>query len=135
MIREHSACSVLVGGVVSGWRLRGESLHGRSPWVSGHELAQDVHGVLAVLAGGVDVAADVESALGDVVAGQAAGDLLLGVQGMDAAPGLVPQRHEHANRNHVKSLLNGGVPGMGHSAQRAALALARPVLQEQASCG
>jgi len=46
---------------------------------------QDVHGVLAVLAGGVDVAADVQAVLGDVVAGQAPGDLLLGFQGPDAA--------------------------------------------------
>jgi hypothetical protein len=46
---------------------------------------QDVHGVLAVLAGGVDVAADVEAVLGGVVAGQAAGDLLLGLQRADAA--------------------------------------------------
>jgi hypothetical protein len=46
---------------------------------------QDVHGVLAVLAGGVDVAADVEAVLGDVVAGQAAGDLLLGFERADAA--------------------------------------------------
>jgi hypothetical protein len=46
---------------------------------------QDVHGVAAVLAGGVDVAADVEAVLGDVVAGQAAGDLLLGLERADAA--------------------------------------------------
>jgi len=46
---------------------------------------QDVHGVLAVLAGGVDVAADIEAVLGDVVAGQAAGNLLLGFQRPDAA--------------------------------------------------
>jgi hypothetical protein len=46
---------------------------------------QDVHGVVSVLAGGVDVAADVEAVLGDVVAGQAAGDLLLGFQRADAA--------------------------------------------------
>ena len=46
---------------------------------------QDVHGVLAMLAGGVDVAADVEAVLGDVVAGQAAGDLLLSLQRADAA--------------------------------------------------
>jgi hypothetical protein len=38
-----------------------------------------------VLAGGVDVAADVEPVLGDVVAGQAAGDFLLGFQRADAA--------------------------------------------------
>jgi hypothetical protein len=50
-----------------------------------HEVVQDVHGVLAVLAGGVDVAADVEPVLGDVVAGEAAGDFLLGFQGADAA--------------------------------------------------
>jgi hypothetical protein len=46
---------------------------------------QDVHGVAAVLAGGVDVAADVEAVLGDVVAGQAARYLLLGFQRADAA--------------------------------------------------
>ena len=46
---------------------------------------QDVHGVLAVLAGGVDVASDVEAVLGNVVAGQAAGDFLLGLEGADAA--------------------------------------------------
>jgi len=46
---------------------------------------QDVHGVLAVLARGVDVTADIEAVLGDVVAGQAAGDLLLGFQRADAA--------------------------------------------------
>ncbi|MGE5292159.1 MAG: hypothetical protein ACM3ML_34235 [Micromonosporaceae bacterium] len=46
---------------------------------------QDREGVLAVLAGGVDVAADVEAVLGDVVAGQAAGDLLLGLQRADTA--------------------------------------------------
>jgi hypothetical protein len=46
---------------------------------------QDVHGVLAVLAGGVDVAAGIEAVLGDVVAGQAAGNLLLGFQWPDAA--------------------------------------------------
>ena len=46
---------------------------------------QDVHGVLAVLAGGVDVAADIEAILGDVVAGQAAGDLLLCFQRPDSS--------------------------------------------------
>ena len=46
---------------------------------------QDVDGVLAVLAGGVDVTADVEPVLGDVVAGQAAGDFLLCFQGAYAA--------------------------------------------------
>jgi len=38
-----------------------------------------------VLAGGVDVAADVEAVLGGVVAGEAAGDFLLGFEGADAA--------------------------------------------------
>jgi len=46
---------------------------------------QDVHGVLAVLAGGVDVAAGIEAVLGDIVAGQAAGYLLLGLQRADSA--------------------------------------------------
>jgi len=46
---------------------------------------QDVYGVAAVLAGGVDVTADVEPVLGDVVAGQAAGDFLLGFQGPDSS--------------------------------------------------
>jgi len=45
---------------------------------------QDVKGVEAVLARGVDVAADVEPVLGDVVAGQAAGYLLLGLRRADA---------------------------------------------------
>jgi hypothetical protein len=47
------------------------------PGPAEHEVVQ---GVAAVLAGGVDVAADVEAVLGDVVAGQAAGYLLLGFQ-------------------------------------------------------
>jgi hypothetical protein len=38
-----------------------------------------------VLAGGVDVAADVQAVLGGVLAGQAAGDLLLGLQGAHSA--------------------------------------------------
>jgi integrase len=46
---------------------------------------QDFHRVLPVLAGGVDAASDVGAVLGDVVAGQAAGDLLLGFQRADAA--------------------------------------------------
>ena len=44
-------------------------------------------GAEAVFPGGVDVASDVEPVLGDVVAGEAAGDLLLGFQGADASPG------------------------------------------------
>ena len=53
--------------------------------MSEHELFQDFEGTEAVFPGGVDVAADVEAVLGDVVAGQAAGDLLLGFQRADAA--------------------------------------------------
>ena len=59
----------------------------RLPMGAEHELVEDVHGAEAVLAGGVDVAADVEAVLGDVVAGQAAGDFLLGFQGADPAVG------------------------------------------------
>jgi hypothetical protein len=53
--------------------------------VAGHHIAQDGEDVLAVLAGGVDAAADIEPGLGGVVAGELAGDLLLGPQGPDAA--------------------------------------------------
>jgi hypothetical protein len=38
-----------------------------------------------VLAGGVDVAADVQAVLGGVFAGEAAGDFLLGLERADAA--------------------------------------------------
>ena len=69
-----------------GWLgLRGECLCRGSPGPAEHEVVQDVQGVLAVLARGVDVAPDVEAVLGDVVAGQAAGDFLLCFQGADAA--------------------------------------------------
>ena len=53
--------------------------------MSEHELLQDLEGAEAVFPGGVDVAADVEAVLGDVVAGEAAGDFLLCFQGADAA--------------------------------------------------
>src|ERR1700678_1291222 len=76
---------VVMGSAGCDCRLRGECLRGRSPGPAVHEVVHDVHGVLAVLAGGVDVTADVEAVLGDVVAGQAAGDLLLGLEGPDAA--------------------------------------------------
>ena len=66
-------------------RLRGGCLRGRSPGPAEHEVVQDVHGVFAVLAGGVDVTADIKAVLGDIVAGQAAGDLLLGLQRADSA--------------------------------------------------
>ena len=73
------------GGAILIGVLRGDWLGWGEPRVSGHELVQDFVGAEAVLAGGVDVAADVEPALGDVVAGEAAGDFLLGFQGADAA--------------------------------------------------
>jgi len=69
------------------WVLRGDRLGWGQPGVSEHELVQDLVGVMAVLAGGVDVAADVEAVLGDVVTGEAAGYLLLCFQGADAAVG------------------------------------------------
>ena len=50
---------------------------GWSPGVAGEGLADGCHDIDAVLARGVDVAADVEPVLGDVFAGQAARDLLL----------------------------------------------------------
>jgi hypothetical protein len=46
-----------------------------------HELLQDFEGAGAVFPGGVDIAADVEAVLGDVVAGQAPADLLLCFRG------------------------------------------------------
>ena len=55
------------------------------PRVAEHELLQDFVGTEAVLSGRVDVAADVEAVLGDLVAGKASGYLLLGFQGADAA--------------------------------------------------
>ena len=46
---------------------------------AGHEAAQDGESVVTVLAAGVDVAANVQPVLGGVVAGEAAGYLLLGL--------------------------------------------------------
>src|SRR5450756_2543353 len=84
--RKHSAhARSVMGSAGCRLALRGGCLRGRSPGRAEHEGAQDVHGVLAVLAGGVDVASDVEAVLGDVVAGEAAGDFLLGFQRADAA--------------------------------------------------
>jgi hypothetical protein len=90
--RKHSPrLTVSDGGAVLAGVLRGNRLGWGQPGVSGHELVQDFVGGEAVLAGGVDVAADVEAVLGDVVAGEAAGDLLLGFQRADAALGLMPR--------------------------------------------
>ena len=83
---KHSAqVREVTGGTDFRLVLWGECLCGRVPGSAEHKVVQDVHGVLAVLAGGVDVAADVEAVLGNVVAGQATGDLLLGFQGANAA--------------------------------------------------
>ena len=75
----------VIGGAVSGMVLRGDWLRWGDPGVSGHELVEYFVGAEAVLSGGVNVTADVEPVLGDVVAGQAPGDLLLGLEGADAA--------------------------------------------------
>src|SRR5579862_1859948 len=68
------------------WPCRGE------PGVAEHELAQDFVGAKSVFSRGVDVAAHVEAVLGDVVAGEAAGDLLLGLERADAALAKVVSR-------------------------------------------
>jgi len=65
--------------------LWGDWLRWGEPGVSEHELVEYFVGAEAVLSGGVNVTADVEPVLGDVVAGQASGDLLLGLEGADAA--------------------------------------------------
>src|SRR3974390_3306242 len=59
----------------------GRGGHGRLPGVSGEQAAQHVEGTVSVLAGGVDVAADVQPVPGGVFAGEPAGDLLLGLGG------------------------------------------------------
>jgi hypothetical protein len=69
----------------SRWTLRGDLLLRAALGPAEHEFVQGTHGVLAVLAGGVDIAADIQPVLGDVVAGQAAGDPLLGLERADAA--------------------------------------------------
>jgi putative transposase len=64
-----------------------------------------------VLAGGVDVAADVEPVLGDVIAGQTAGDFLLGFQRADAAlAGVVrgPDAGVRGEPEHVVALVTSG---------------------------
>ena len=98
---KHSAHSRMVMGGAGFWLgLPGECLCRGSPGPAEHEVVQDVHGVAAVLAGGVDVAADVETVLGDVVAGQAAGDLLLCFQRPDSsfADVVQPSRGLHVMR-------------------------------------
>ena len=52
-----------------------------SPGVAGQRGADAGDDVVFVFADGVDVAADVEAVLGDVLAGEPAGDLLLGLGG------------------------------------------------------
>src|SRR5579859_2863650 len=58
---------------------------GRPPWGTGHGAAQDFYDVAAVLAGGVDIAADVQAVLGGLFAGEPTGYLLLGLDRADAA--------------------------------------------------
>ena len=58
--------------MLAGLRRDGQWCRG-VPGASGEYAAQDGHDVLAVLPGGVDVAADVQAVLGGVLAGQAAG--------------------------------------------------------------
>jgi hypothetical protein len=89
--------------------LRGDRLGRWQPGVSEHELVHDVVGVVAVLSGGVDVTADVEAVLGDVVAGQAAGYFLLCFQGADAA---------------LADVVRGPDAGVGGEAEHVGLAVA-----------
>ena len=65
--------------------LRRDRLGRGHPGMPEHELLQDFEGAGAAFPGGVDVAADVEAVLGDVVAGQVPADLLLCFQGADSA--------------------------------------------------
>jgi hypothetical protein len=67
------------------WLWRAGRGRGRLPGVSGERAAQDGEDVVAVLTGGVAVAADVEPVLGGVFAGEAAGYLLLCLGGAHAA--------------------------------------------------
>ena len=55
------------------------------PGITGHELVQDFVGTEAALAGGADIAADVEPVLSDVAAGQVPEYLLPVLQQVDAA--------------------------------------------------
>jgi len=73
---------------------------GRTPGVYGEEAAQDGEYVLAVFAGGVDVAAGIQPVLGGVFAGEAPGYLLLGLVRPDAALADVvqPSRGLHVMR-------------------------------------
>ncbi len=79
------------------WGLSGWCGDGWSPGVTGEGVADAGEDVGFVFADGVDVAADVEAVLGDLLAGEPTGDLLLGlgwaqvafaevVGGPDAAP-------------------------------------------------
>jgi hypothetical protein len=51
------------------------------PGVAGEGVVEGAQGVVAVFAEGVEVAADVEAVLGDVFAGESAGNFLLGFGG------------------------------------------------------
>src|SRR5258708_12474508 len=87
---EEAVLLVGVGDV--GWLWSGRWRVWREPWCAGHDCAQDVHGVAAVFAGGVDVAADVQAVLSGLFAGEPAGYLLLGFERAHAALGDVVRR-------------------------------------------
>ena len=76
-IRTSAACGSIQGQIVAQLRFYGgygeNACAGGRQGVPSMRAHRTCHGVLAVLAGGVDVAADVEAVLGDVVAGEAAG--------------------------------------------------------------
>src|SRR3977135_219999 len=76
---------LLCGDVCGVFGCSGGSQPRGFPGVSGDGLAQGGDDVGAVFAGGVDVSANVESVLGDVFAGQPAGDFLLGLGGPQVA--------------------------------------------------
>src|SRR5260370_11987854 len=74
----------MCGGGRGLWRLGGWSGSGgawRLPGPAGEQAAQHLERPVSVLAGGVDVAADVEPVLGGVFAGEPPGYFLLGFRG------------------------------------------------------
>jgi hypothetical protein len=79
------------------------------PGVAGEGLVERGDDIGAVLAGGVDVAADVEPVLGDVYAGQPAGNLLLCLGGPEVA---------------LADVVGGPDPGVGAEAGNVVFAVA-----------
>src|SRR5437870_5644266 len=92
----------------------GRCLAGWSPGVAGEGPVYGGHDVDAVLAGGVDVAADVEPVLGCGFAGQAAGDFLLRFGGPQVS---------------LADVVRGPNPGVGGEAQNVGLAAAAELQQ------